>query len=93
MVNFYIYYSTHTRTYIYIYIYKITVNSKRYTSINRYRNISFHWSNRYNLQYEIVSLDDDALNKKIESTGVASPIILSKIGFALCFHRAKSLKH
>jgi len=32
------------------------VNSKRYTGINRYKNISFYWSNRYNLRYEIDSL-------------------------------------
>ena len=37
--------------YIYIYIYKIiAINPKRYTGI---RNISYHWPNRYNLQYDI----------------------------------------
>ena len=61
MVNFYVYYNTHTHThthiYIYIYKYKITVNPKRYTGIDRYRNISFHLSNWYSLRYEIDSLD------------------------------------
>lgn len=33
------------------------VNLKRYIGINQYRNISFHCSNRYNLQYEIDSVD------------------------------------
>ena len=33
------------------------VNSKRYTGINRYRNISFHWLNWYNLGNEIDSLN------------------------------------
>ena len=35
---------------------KIVVNQKRYTGINRCQNISFHWSNRYKLRYEIDSL-------------------------------------
>ena len=33
------------------------VNPKRFTGIDRYQNISFHWSIRYNLQYEIDSLN------------------------------------
>ena len=54
----YIYTYTYIHTYIhtYIYIYIIMVNPKRYTGIDRYRNISFHWSNRYSLRYEIDSL-------------------------------------
>ena len=42
--------------YIYIYIYKIAINLKRYTSIDHYQNILFHWPNWYSLQYEIDSL-------------------------------------
>ena len=70
MVNFYIYYNiyiyTHTHTYIYIYIFiylfifinikKIMVNLKRYSDIDQYRNILFHWSNQYSLWYENDSL-------------------------------------
>ena len=32
-------------------------NSKQYTSIDRYQNISFRWLNQYNIWYEIDSLD------------------------------------
>ena len=66
MVNFYIYYNIyiHTHSYIHIYIYififinikKIMVNLKRYSDIDQYRNILFHWSNQYSLWYENDSL-------------------------------------
>ena len=47
MVNFYIYYN--------IYIYKLAINLKQYIGIDRYQNISFHWSNQCSLWYEIDS--------------------------------------
>ena len=65
MVNFYIYYNTHTHThththiYIYIYLFINIKNNNKLKIVNgidRYKNISFHWSNQYNLQYEIDSL-------------------------------------
>ena len=53
--------------YVYIYIYlfiykykKIAINPKRYTSIDRYRNLSFRWPNQYSLRYEIDSLDPNS---------------------------------
>ena len=59
MINFYFYYN------IYIYIYKIVVNPKRYTHIDWYQNISFHWLNRYSIRYEInfLSFDTDYVSK------------------------------
>ena len=38
-------------------MYRITINLKRYISIDWYQNILFHWSNWYSLQYKIDSLD------------------------------------
>ena len=38
------------------------VNPKRYTNIDQYQNISFHWSNWYSLWYKIDSLDLVQLN-------------------------------
>ena len=52
--------------YIYIFIYlfinikKKAINPKRYTSIDRYRNLSFRWPNQYSLRYEIDSLDPNS---------------------------------
>ena len=74
MVNFYIYYNIYTHTYIHTYIYiykykKITVNPKRYTGLDRYRNISFYWSNRYNLRYEIDSLELTSLYTRYSTLG------------------------
>ena len=39
-----------------LYIYIKYVNLKRYTGIDWYQNISFHWLNQYSLRYEIDSL-------------------------------------
>ena len=60
MVNFYIYYNTHTDIYIYIYNGKPGV----IPGIDRYRNILFHEPNRYSHRYEIDSLDLNNLVKK-----------------------------
>ena len=38
---------------IIIIIIELAVTPKRYTGIDLYRNISFHWPNRYGLRYEI----------------------------------------
>ena len=39
------------------------VNSKRYTGIDQYRNISFHLSNWYNLRYETDSFGSSQILK------------------------------
>ena len=73
MVNFYIYYNTHTHThththihtyihtYIHIYIYIYIYILKIAINPKRYtgiRNISYRWPNRYNFRYGIDSLDN-----------------------------------
>ena len=50
------------------------VNPKQYIGIDRYRNLSFHWSNRYSLWYKIDSLGKDIkVTKTILDSQDANP--------------------